>query len=157
MIAIPIFLSMFFVPIVIGAVAGMILSKVRSDLLALLTSLVIIVLFQILVSTDFPKPNLFSPDISDKRILALAVFSSISTALMIPYILCRWGVELGDHFRYKHKERIRHNSKGNVVLFSLFLFSCISTIVQGTHHARSSYPELSREYKSDINKTEPIK
>ena len=128
MILAGIYLGLFLAPLIAGVIVALILTKPRSDLLALFISLVLLFLFQRVLKASYPI-TLLDFNYSEMNV-PLVVFSSICSALIIPYILCRWGIDLADLFRTRKEGLARKKTKGNTVLLSFLLLSVILMFTQ---------------------------
>jgi len=121
-------------PFVIGVLLGLGIRKTRSDLVALLASLFILLIMNIFMNRIGLHNNvgllLLPQTIATTTILILCVLSSISMSLIFPYIFSRWGIELADRIRTKNSSSIRHSSKGNRVLRIIFVILFAGSIAQ---------------------------
>ncbi|MCC5847421.1 MAG: hypothetical protein JJU29_04930 [Verrucomicrobia bacterium] len=89
---------------------------------------------------------------SDYRFLVLGVSSAVSAALIVPYIFCRWGIELVDRFGKKRRKTKRASSKGNTLLIFLFSFYMILIMIESYYSTPQTQNHLKE--KSGIERSD---
>jgi len=127
-------LAPFLLPFIAGGLLGLAVRKTRSDMLALLAGLSILLVQSIIMKRMGFHHQMNLPllpqTVPTTTILLLCVFSSISMRLIFPYIFARWGIELIDRIRAKNTSTIRQNSKGNLVLGVIFAMLFVASFAQ---------------------------
>jgi hypothetical protein len=122
-----------FLPTLVGAVLAVIFKRPRSDALALLVSLILMMISHtILPAHDLPwlvVDPLRTGEIDTATLIA-GVVAAVSLSLIGPFVLARFGIYGVDYFRNRHHATLRHESKGNLVLSILFGVAFVSCIAQ---------------------------
>jgi hypothetical protein len=120
-------------PAIIGVVLALILTRPRTDLLALLASSLVLLGYQLLClkfNHSFSTQSALLSMNGTRTTLVAVTSASVSMGLFIPYILARWGAEAVDHIRRKRHSLLRRESKGNLVLSILFGIIFVSMLAQ---------------------------
>lgn len=156
-----------FIPILVPFIMGVLLSlgsrKTRSDLLALLISVSILLLQTMIMNqVGFHNKNiflLFPQTAPTTSILFLCSLSLISICLIFPYIFAKWGVECVDRIRYRNRPSLRNLSKGSLLLGIMLavpfvaIFAQAIPIMTSAFHDVREYAERSKDITNASNAT----